>query len=76
MKTTGNAGGVHNLIVHAQGEDLPTLRQTMRRGLMVTELMGQGVNGVHRRLFSRCFGLLDRNGKIAYPVHEIRSPGI
>src|SRR5690606_5833903 len=46
LKTTGNAGGVHNLIVAPGDDDFEALVRKMERGLVVTELMGQGVNGV------------------------------
>ena len=46
LKTTGNAGGVHNLIVGHGPDDFDALLRKMGRGLVVTELMGQGVNGV------------------------------
>src|ERR1041384_6278118 len=46
LRTTGNAGGVHNLIVSSGSEDFAGLLRRMGRGLVVTELMGQGGNGV------------------------------
>src|SRR4029078_7067896 len=46
LRTTGNAGGNHNLIMHDTGQDFAALLKTMDRGLLVTELMGQGVNPV------------------------------
>lgn len=46
LTTTGNAGGVHNLKVAANAGDLASIARQMGEGLLVTELMGQGVNGV------------------------------
>jgi PmbA protein len=75
LKTTGNAGGVHNLIVHADGIELNQLLRKMDRGLMVTELMGQGVNGVTGDYSRGAAGYWVENGAIAYPVHEITIAG-
>jgi PmbA protein len=48
LKTTGHAGGSHNLVLKsrttAPGDDLATMLKRLHRGLFVTELMGQGVN--------------------------------
>jgi PmbA protein len=46
LQTTGNAGGIHNLIVSTGEQSLEALLRDMGRGLLVTELMGQGINGV------------------------------
>jgi len=75
LKTTGNAGGVHNLIVHAEGIEVTELLRKMGRGLMVTELMGQGVNGVTGDYSRGAAGYWIENGAIAYPVHEITIAG-
>ncbi len=75
MKTTGNAGGVHNLLVQADGVDPSELMRRMGRGLMVTELMGQGVNGVTGDYSRGAAGYWIEDGKIAYPVHEITIAG-
>lgn len=71
LKTTGNAGGVHNLIVKAGSEGFDELVTKMGRGLIVTELMGQGVNGVTGDYSRGAAGFWVENGAIAYPVHEI-----
>ena len=54
LRTTGNAGGTHNLQVESRTEALPLaqLLQRMQRGLLVTEMMGQGVNGVTCLLYT------------------------
>ncbi|MGD9841618.1 MAG: metalloprotease PmbA [Steroidobacteraceae bacterium] len=79
LKTTGNAGGVHNLIVEpgsASGtQDFAALLKTMNRGLVVTELMGSGVNGVTGDYSRGAAGMWVENGQLAYPVHEITIAG-
>jgi PmbA protein len=75
LKTTGNAGGVHNLIVAPGQDDFDSLVRMMNRGLIVTELMGQGVNGVTGDYSRGAAGFWVENGEIAYPVHEITIAG-
>ena len=75
LKTTGNAGGVHNLIVHAGAQGFDELLRQMGRGLMVTELMGQGINGVTGDYSRGAAGFWVEGGAIAYPVHEITIAG-
>jgi PmbA protein len=77
LKTTGNAGGVHNLIVEASGDSPPydALLRRMGTGLLVTELMGQGVNGVTGDYSRGASGFWIENGAIAYPVHEVTIAG-
>jgi len=79
LKTTGNAGGVHNLFVSPSsnngGDDFKTLLRKMDRGLLVTELMGQGVNGVTGDYSRGAAGFWVENGELAYPVHEITIAG-
>jgi PmbA protein len=75
LKTTGNAGGVHNLIVSSGNEDFQALLRRMGRGLMVTELMGQGINGVTGDYSRGAAGFWVENGAIAYPVSEITIAG-
>ncbi len=79
LKTTGNAGGVHNLIVEsgsANGmHDFAGLLKKMDRGLVVTELMGSGVNGVTGDYSRGAAGFWVENGQLAYPVHEITIAG-
>ena len=76
LKTTGNAGGVHNLRVsssHAPPFD--ELLARMRTGLLVTELMGQGVNGVTGDYSRGASGFWVEDGAIAFPVHEVTIAG-
>jgi PmbA protein len=77
LKSTGNAGGVHNLIVTAPGATgtLDELLARMGSGLYVTELMGQGVNGVTGDYSRGASGFWIEAGKLAYPVHEITIAG-
>ncbi|HEY6926543.1 MAG TPA: metallopeptidase TldD-related protein, partial [Steroidobacteraceae bacterium] len=77
LKTTGNAGGVHNLIVATPGKalDMPSFLTRMNTGLWVTELMGQGVNGVTGDYSRGASGFWVENGAIAYPVHEVTIAG-
>ena len=75
LKTTGNAGGVHNLFVSHGTEDFQGLLRKLNRGLVVTELMGQGVNGVTGDYSRGAAGFWVENGTVAYPVHEITIAG-
>ena len=77
LKTTGNAGGVHNLIVSGGRDVLPFDRLLERAGsaLYVTELMGQGVNPVTGDYSRGASGFWVQNGVLAYPVHEITVAG-
>lgn len=75
MKTTGNAGGVHNLIVDPGELDLNGLLERMGTGLLVTELMGQGVNLVTGDYSRGVSGFWVDNGKIQFPVEEITIAG-
>jgi len=77
LQTTGNAGGIHNLIVEAAGESpgFEALLRRMGSGLLVTELMGQGVNGVTGDYSRGASGFWIEGGAIAYPVHEITIAG-
>jgi PmbA protein len=77
LKTTGNAGGVHNLITAAPGHVVPfaQLLKQAGSGLFVTELMGQGVNPVTGDYSRGASGFWMDNGTLAYPVHEITIAG-
>ena len=75
MQTTGNAGGSHNLIVKSGNEDFAGLIKKMGRGLLVTELLGQGVNYVTGDYSRGAAGYWIENGEIAYPVHEFTIAG-
>ncbi len=75
LQTTANAGGVHNLQVSANAGDRASLVAGMGRGLLVTELMGQGVNGVTGDYSRGASGFWVENGQIAYPVDGITIAG-
>jgi PmbA protein len=75
MTSTGNAGGVHNLIIDPGEMDLPGLLNHMGTGLLVTELMGQGVNLVSGDYSRGAAGFWVENGVIQYPVEEITIAG-
>lgn len=70
-QTTANAGGVHNLLVKTSDHDLPALLKKMDRGLLVTELMGDGVNLVTGDYSQGICGFWVENGNIQYPVAEM-----
>ena len=79
MKTTGNAGGSHNLVMTSRrtkaGDDLPAMLKKLGTGLFVIELMGQGVNYVTGDYSRGVSGFWVENGEIAFPVHEITIAG-
>ena len=77
LKTTGNADGVHNLFIRSSGgcRRRAELLRTMGTGLLVTELMGQGVNPVTGDYSRGASGFWVENGVLAYPVHEITIAG-
>ncbi|HTT07098.1 MAG TPA: metalloprotease PmbA [Steroidobacteraceae bacterium] len=76
LRTTGNAGGIHNLLVSSgQSGSFETLLTRMGTGLYVTELMGQGVNGVTGDYSRGASGFWVEGGSIAYPVHELTIAG-
>lgn len=75
LQTTGNAGGVHNLLIEPGRLDAGELLREMNTGLLVTELMGQGVNGVTGDYSRGAAGFWVENGEIAYPVEEITIAG-
>ncbi len=75
LETTGNAGGVHNLTVEPGDQDLAALLRQMDRGLLVTELMGQGVNMVTGDYSRGASGFWVENGEIQFPVEEITIAG-
>ncbi|HET9679011.1 MAG TPA: metalloprotease PmbA [Gammaproteobacteria bacterium] len=74
-QTTGNAGGVHNLELQIGPSSQQALLAQMDTGLLVTELMGQGVNGVTGDYSRGAAGFWVENGELAYPVEEITIAG-
>jgi len=75
MKTTGNAGGSHNLIVTPGEHDLDGLLKKMGTGLLVTELLGHGANMVTGDYSRGAAGFWVENGEIQYPVEEVTIAG-
>jgi PmbA protein len=75
LRSTGNAGGNHNLILQDTGEDFSALLKRMDRGLLVTELMGQGVNNVTGDYSRGAAGYWVEGGVVTYPVQEITIAG-
>lgn len=75
MQTTGNAGGAHNLYLNHTHAAQADLLKEMGTGLLVTELMGQGVNTITGDYSRGAAGFWVENGVIAYPVHEITVAG-
>ncbi|MFI3221358.1 MAG: metallopeptidase TldD-related protein, partial [Methylococcales bacterium] len=75
LQTTGNAGGVHNLTITPSELDFEALLRQMNTGLLVTELMGQGINMVTGDYSRGASGFWVENGVIQYPVEEITIAG-
>jgi PmbA protein len=75
LRSTGNAGGNHNLILQDTGEDFAGLLRKMGSGLLVTELLGSGVNHVTGDYSRGAAGYWVEGGAIAYPVQEITIAG-
>jgi len=75
MQPTGHAGGIHTWEVNHQVKDLAALCKKMGTGLLVTELMGQGVNIVNGDYSRGAAGFWIENGEIQYPVEEITIAG-
>jgi PmbA protein len=79
MQTTGNAGGSHNLDLRSRltrpQDDLPAMLKKMGTGLLVTELIGQGVNYVTGDYSRGAFGYWVRNGEIVHAVQEVTIAG-
>src|SRR5690625_3721584 len=79
LKTTGNADGAHNLLLRSQRtqphHSLDALLKEMGTGLLVTELIGQGINFVTGDYSRGAFGYWVENGQIQYPVQGITIAG-
>lgn len=75
MTTTGHAGGIHNWYIKNTGESDQQMLAKLGTGLLVTELMGQGVNVVTGDYSRGAAGFWVENGVIQYPVHEITIAG-
>ena len=75
MQTTANAGGAQNLIVPGNSGDLESLIAAMGTGLIVEELIGQGVNPVTGDYSRGAVGQWVENGEVQFPVHEVTIAG-
>ena len=75
MKSTGHAGGIHNWRINGRGLSFEKLLKEMGTGLVVTELMGQGVSGITGDYSRGASGFWVENGEIQYPVSEITIAG-
>lgn len=75
MQSTGNAGGFHNLTIKTGNDSFEELIKKMNKGLIVTELMGQGVNLTTGNYSRGAGGFWVEHGEIQYPVHEITIAG-
>ncbi len=79
LKTTGHAGGAQNLSLTSRrttaADSLPAMIKRLHRGLFVTEMMGQGINGVTGDYSRGAAGFWVEDGQIAFPVQEITVAG-
>ena len=75
MKSTGNAGGHHNLVLKSDGPNFAGMLKKMGRGLLVTELLGQGINMVTGDYSRGAAGYWVDGGEIQFPVEEITIAG-
>jgi PmbA protein len=75
LQTTANAGGVHNIMIEPGKYDFEGLLKEMHTGLVVTQLMGQGVNTLTGDYSRGASGFWVENGEIRYPVEEITIAG-
>src|SRR5579859_3290173 len=75
MKSTGNAGGHHNLVLRSAGPDFAGMLRELGRGLLVTELLGQGINLVTGDYSRGAAGYWVDGGEIQFPVEEITIAG-
>ena len=71
LQSTGNAGGVHNVVVQPGNEDFAALLKRMGTGLLVTELMGQGVSLITGDYSRGASGFWVENGEIVHAVDEV-----
>lgn len=75
LQSTGNAGGVHNLVVRTGDDDFSGMLRKLGTGLLVTEAMGQGVSTITGDYSRGVAGFWVEHGEIAYPVEEITIAG-
>ncbi len=75
LQTTGNAGGVHNLVIETGPDDLDKMIKDMGTGLLITDMIGFGVNQVTGDYSRGASGFWVENGELVYPVEEITVAG-
>jgi PmbA protein len=75
LRSTGSAGGSHNLVLSSSGPDLPGMLKRMRRGFLVTEMLGHGTNLLTGDYSRGAAGYWVENGEIAFPVEEVTVAG-
>jgi PmbA protein len=75
LETTGNAGGAHNLIVESNAESLESLQADCAEAMVVTEVLGQGVNIVTGDYSRGAAGYWVKDGEFAFPVSEVTIAG-
>jgi PmbA protein len=75
MQSTGNAGGHHNLVIRSDGPDFEGMLREMGRGLLVTELLGHGINMVSGDYSRGAAGYWVEGGEIRFPVEEVTIAG-
>ncbi len=75
LKSTGNAGGAHNLLIPGNAGDMESIIRSMDRGLLVQELIGTGVNAVTGDYSRGAVGFWIEDGEAVYPVHEVTVAG-
>jgi len=75
LQTTGNAGGVHNLVIEPGQNNLQEMIKDMGTGLLITDMIGFGVNQVTGDYSRGASGFWVENGELAYPVEEITVAG-
>ena len=75
LETTGNAGGVHNLTIDAGENNLSEMIKNMNNGLLITDMIGFGINQITGDYSRGASGFWIENGEIAFPVEEITVAG-
>lgn len=75
LQSTGHAGGIHNWLVSSNSGDLNAMLQQMNKGLLITSLMGQGVNIITGDYSRGASGFWIENGQIQFPVNQITIAG-
>ncbi len=75
LQTTGNAGGVHNLVIEPGKSNLDEMVKQMGTGLLITDMIGFGVNQITGDYSRGASGFWVENGELAYPVEEITVAG-